>query len=202
MDRREFIYTSAIATAGILVGTNANAASQKGNIIKLPKPNLKNDKPLMQCLKHRESNRNLSNKELDLNILSAILWAAWGVNRDNGKHVVPTANNKQQIVVYAVRGDGTWEYNPKDHSIKCVIEGDMRNKFDNSGLIILYAAPQNDKFAPLHVGSMYQNVGLMCASLNLANCVKHTKHDALDKELNLPQDYRSYIAHSIAEVKV
>ena len=110
--------------------------------------------------------------------------------------------NKQQIVVYAVRGDGTWEYNPKDHSIKCVIEGDMRNKFDNSGLIILYAAPQNDKFAPLHVGSMYQNVGLMCASLNLANCVKHTKHDALDKELNLPQDYRSYIAHSIAEVKV
>ena len=71
---------------------------------------------------------------------------------------------------------------------------------DGSGLILLYCGPKDERgFAAMHAGSMYQNVGLMCASLGLANCVKWQKHDALDRELPLPKGWQTFITHSIGK---
>ena len=68
------------------------------------------------------------------------------------------------------------------------------------GLILLYCGPKDERgFAAMHAGSMYQNVGLMCASLGLANCVKWQKHDALDRELPLPKGWQTFITHSIGK---
>ncbi|MBO4683994.1 MAG: nitroreductase family protein [Desulfovibrio sp.] len=198
MDRRDFLRAGATVAAAAVVFPGLAYAGGERTTVALQKPDMAGGKPLMACLAERRTNRDLGREDVDLPTLSALLWAAWGINRENGKHVVPTAMNKQHVAVYAVRGDGVWEYLPKEHAIARVLEGDRRGLFDGSGLVLLYAAPGDDRFAGMHVGSMYQNVGLCCASAGLANCVKYQKHDALDSELPLPKGWMTYISQSVA----
>ncbi|MBO4794176.1 MAG: SagB/ThcOx family dehydrogenase, partial [Deltaproteobacteria bacterium] len=101
----------------------------------------------------------------------------------------------------AVRSDGVWEYLPAEHAMKKVLEGDRRGSFDNSGLVLLYAAPVKDRFSAMHVGSMYQNVALYCASAGLENCVKDQGRGALDRELPLPAGWETLITQSVAPGK-
>ena len=173
MKRRDFLLCASAACALSLAGgASPVMAAGDGKTVVLKKPEA-GGKPLEQCLAERATNRAIDRGDVDLDTLGALLWAAWGVNRDNGKHVVPTAMNRQECQVYAVRGDGVWEYLPKEHAVRRVLEGDRRGAFDGSGLILLYCGPKDERgFAAMHAGSMYQNVGLMCASLGLANCVK------------------------------
>jgi len=57
--------------------------------IKLPEPEKNIGKPLMQALNERKSSREFSNKELSLQQLSNLLWAANGFNRED-KRTAPT----------------------------------------------------------------------------------------------------------------
>ena len=198
MNRRSFLLTGAVVTAASIIDPGFAFAGDVGKTVKLPMPNIEDGKPLMLCLAQRRSSHVLGHEEVDLTMLGGLLWAAWGVNRDDGKHVVPTALNKQQVAVYAVRSDGVWEYLPKEHAIKKILDGDRRGSFDNAGLVLLYAAPSKELYSSMHVGAMFQNVGLYCASAGLDNCVKHQKHDALDKDLPLPAGWITFISHSIA----
>ncbi len=198
MNRRDFMLTGIAAAAGSFINPGFACAGEAGKIVPLPMPNITEGKPLLTCLAQRRSNHVLGHDDVDLPLLGGLLWSAWGINRDDGKHVVPTALNKQQIAVYAVRSDGVWEYLPKAHAMKKILDGDRRSSFDNAGLILLYIAPGSDRYSPMHVGAMYQNVGLFCASAGLDNCVKHQKHDALDKELPLQMGWMTFISHSIA----
>ncbi|MDH7599830.1 MAG: nitroreductase family protein, partial [Sedimentisphaerales bacterium] len=49
--------------------------------IQLPAPQTEGGMPLMQALKARRSTRQFSDKKLPPQVLSNLLWAAWGVNR-------------------------------------------------------------------------------------------------------------------------
>lgn len=199
MERRDFLRGSAALAAMALTAPTLGLAATGGRVERLPRPDLTEGQPLMRCLAERRTSRSLSGDEVDMPTLGALLWAAWGINRANGRHVIPTALDRRQLAVYAVRSDGVWEYLPRDHAIKLVLDGDRRGAFDGAGLVLLYAAPGGERFAGMHVGSMYQNVGLCCASLGLANCVKYQKHDALDAVLPLPSGWMTYITHSIAK---
>ena len=106
--------------------------------------------------------------------------------------------NRQRIAVYAALKDGVWLYRPAEHVLELALAGDRRDDFDGSACVLLYAAPREDPFAGVHVGSMYQNVGLYCASSGLANCVKHQHHDALDRELSLSDGWEVVMVHSIS----
>ncbi len=196
MERREFLMAGAAAAAASLMDPCSVFAGE-GSIVELPKPDA-GGMPLMDCLAKRRSNHAPGHGDVELRLLGGLLWSAWGVNSADGRRVVPTALNRQQAAVYAVRGDGVWEYLPARHAMKKVLEGDRRRSFDGSGLILLYAAPAKDPYSPMHVGAMFQNVGLFCASEGLGNCVKHQKHDALDTELPLPSGWKTFISHSIA----
>lgn len=199
MNWRKILHVGALAATVTMTALHGLAtASGDGQTITLPQ-SAGGGKPLMACLKERRTNRNLGRDDLDLPTMGNLLWAAWGINRSDGKHVIPTALNRRQIMVFAVRGDGVWQYLPQEHSMKRVLDGDRRSRFDGAGLVLLYAAPAEDCFAAMHVGSMYQNVGLYCASAGLANCVKYQKHDVLDAELPLPKGWKTYITQSVAK---
>ena len=201
MNRRAFMGAGAAALIAGIIGPAeiARATAGDNRTLPLPKPDAAGGKPLMDCLRNRRTNRNLSRDDLDIATLGSLFWAAWGVNRDDGRHVIPTGRNRQEILVYAVRGDGVWEYIPRGHAMKRVINGDRRGDFDGAGCILLYAAPARDMFAPMHVGAMFQNVGLYCAATGLANCVKYQRRDALDAELPLPDGWMVHISHSVAK---
>ena len=53
--------------------------------IKLPAPKTNGGMPLMEALQKRVTSREFSDKMLSDQQLSDLLWAANGINRDNGK---------------------------------------------------------------------------------------------------------------------
>ena len=177
---------------------SAQAGASGPDRLSLPGPDTAGGKPLMQALAERKSTRAFSDKPVPEQELSNLLWAVWGVNRtDSGLRTAPTARNSQALAVYVVLESGVWLYEPKEHALSRVLNRDVRSKFGNPPLVLLYAAPKDDKFAGMHVGSLYQNAGLYCASAGLASVVKATGADALDGELTLPKGYIIYIVQPV-----
>jgi hypothetical protein len=175
----------------------ASAQAAEAGRIALPPPDKSGGRPLMEALALRATNRSISDKAVSDQDLSNLLWAVWGVNRPDGKRTMPTAKNSQDLAVYVARADGVWLYDGMKHDLTRALSGDFRAKLGGAPLTLLYAAPANSEFSGMHVGSLYQNAGLYCASAGLANVVKRSGADALDGTLKLPAGYRVFIVHLI-----
>ena len=63
--------------------------------IKLSSPDKNRGSSIMKALSDRHSDREYAAKELSLQDLSDLLWAANGINRPDGKRTAPSALNKQ-----------------------------------------------------------------------------------------------------------
>ncbi len=165
----------------------------------LPAPDMTGGKPLMQTLKERHTARVFGTKEIDENTLSEMLWAAWGVNRpDSGKRTVPTAMNRQNIDVYVLKADGAWRYDGQKHALEQVVPQDLRASADkNAPVTLLYVADESI-MSGMHAGSIYQNVGLFCASEGLNNVVRRSfDREALNKALGLDGGRQVLAAQSV-----
>ena len=68
-------------------------------------------------------------------------------------------------------------------------------------LFLIYAAPDDDEAAGLHIGSLYQNAGLYCASAQLGSVVKLTGADEADDLLALPNGYEVLIVQPVGHPK-
>lgn len=176
--------------------TNALA---EGSIRTLPAVSKDSKASLMQALQERKSLRNYNDTNLNLQVLGDLLWATWGINRVDGKHTIPTALDKQEIEVYVALEDGIWLYEPKKHAIIRKQKADLRSKAGGGAAVLIYAAP-DDKFAPYHVGSLYQNAGLYAASMNLGNVVRMSSVRNLRDILVLPKGYKIHMVQSIGYV--
>jgi len=177
---------------------NDPAPEQVKTVIALPKPDRSGGKPLMEALWLRKSTRSFSNKSVSEQDLSNLLWAAWGINRpETGKHTAPTSRNEQNVQVYVALESGVWLYDPAAHGLKLMLAADTRAKFGGSPITLLFAAEEDHYASGMHVGSLYQSVGLYCASAGLANVVKLTGANALDGLLKLPEGYRVFIIQSV-----
>lgn len=192
--RRQFLILAATA-AGAALASPASAATQAARK-SLPRADTASGKPLMEALSLRKSTRAFSDKSISEQDLANLLWAAWGVNRPNGMRTAPSAVNRQDAVVYAVLESGVWEYDAAAHELKLALDGDQRGTFGGVPLALLYAAP-GDEFSTMLMGSIYQNVGLYCASAGLGNVVKATGRNALADKLPLPSGYKILIVHAI-----
>ncbi len=146
----------------------------------LPQPDIKGGSPLMQTLNNRRSTKVFSSKAIDNQTLSDILWAAWGINRKDGKRTVPTAMNTQNMRVYAIMEDGAWLYDANKNKLNQVDKEDLRPLLaqqpyaENAPLFLLYTSNGSGEAvtSAMHAGSMYQNVGLVSASKGLNNVVR------------------------------
>lgn len=94
--------------------------------IKLPAPVKTGGIPVNEAIAQRQSAGDFADVELTLEELSGLLWAAGGVNRDNGKLTYPTASNTQDIIIFVFTKSGTYRYNPEAHSLTLIAEGDNR----------------------------------------------------------------------------
>ena len=112
----------------LMVGTAQAATS-----LAFPPPDTKGGKPLMQTLSGRATNRSFTAKPLSDKLLGDLLWAAYGVNRPNGKRTIPTAQNRQDLEIYVLRSDGAWLYDAPKHSLEQVSSSDLRNFLAGQG---------------------------------------------------------------------
>jgi SagB-type dehydrogenase family enzyme len=148
--------------------------------IALPTPNKTGGKPLMDVLNERQSTREFSDKDLDVQTLSDLLWAAYGFNRD-GMRVVPSANNKQEFTIYVVLKTGVYIYDAKENRLILKVAGDLREKagkqdfVKTASLNLVYVADLNitsRETAGTDCGFIAQNVYLYCASVGLGTVVR------------------------------
>lgn len=169
----------------------------EGQRLELPAPDKSGGMPLMQALNQRRTNREMHNQPLEQQDLSNLLWAVWGVNRPDGKHTAPTARNQQEVAVLVAMEDGVWFYDSAKHQLLRIMADDIRARLGGVPLALIYAAPGGEKTSAMHVGSLYQNAGLYCASRGLANVVRITGASALNGLIPLPQGYEVFIVQPV-----
>jgi nitroreductase len=195
------------------------ASLQEIKVIKLPAPDLSGGKPLMQCLKLRQSSREFSPEKLPLPVLSNLLWAAYGINRpESGKRTVPSAVNWQNIDLYVATADGLFLYEAKEHALLQVLDQDIRALTGTQDFVKI--APVNliyvgdyariprgtdeDKrfYSAAHTGFISQNVYLFCASEGLATVVRAMiNREELAKAMKLRPEQHIMLAQSVGYPK-
>ncbi|MEN6310953.1 MAG: nitroreductase family protein [Acidobacteriota bacterium] len=118
-----------ILTAICLVPPAGWARAQELKPIQLNEPNKTRGLPLMQALSVRASARDWSEKDLSLQDLSDLLWAANGINRpDSKKRTASSAMNAQDVAIYVFMKDGVYLYDAAGHSLVPVVAGDQRSQ--------------------------------------------------------------------------
>jgi hypothetical protein len=99
--------------------------------IVLPPPEKEGGKSLLSSLLDRKTTRSISSKELPLQVISNLLWAGFGMNRDSGSfgkkgRTAPSASNSQEIDLYIVLSTGVYLYEAISHKLTPVVAGDFR----------------------------------------------------------------------------
>lgn len=155
-------------------------------VIKLNAPDTERGTSVMQALAARKSERVFAERELSLQDLSDILWAANGINRqETGYRTAPSALNAQDVDIYVTLPQGTYLYNATDHALEPVVEGDQRlwvagqqDFMVSAPAFFIYVSdisrfPYGDeetriRLGAYDVGIVSQNLTLFCASIGLA----------------------------------
>jgi len=130
MDRRTFLKTVPAFT--VLAGT-ASSFAEDLKAITLVKPQTDGGKSVLAALKERRTNRNISAEKLPPQMLSNLLWAAFGVNREEGPFGGPgrtaaSASNSQEIDLYVALPEGVYLYEAAPHRLRPVVAGDFRRR--------------------------------------------------------------------------
>jgi nitroreductase len=129
MDRRTFLKT--VPVVAVLAGTTSSLAEDLKPIT-LPKPQTDGGKSVLAALKERKTNRNISAEKLPPQVLSNLLWAAFGVNREKASFGKPgrtaaSASNSQEIDLYVALPEGVYLYEAVPHRLKPVVAGNFRS---------------------------------------------------------------------------
>ncbi|MDP4172474.1 MAG: SagB/ThcOx family dehydrogenase [Bacteroidota bacterium] len=212
--RYSFIILFLLLTSAITL-----TKAQDLKVIKLPDPDKTGGKPLMQILASRQSSREFSKEPLTAQQLSNLLWSAFGINRtESGKRTAPSARNWQEIDIYVTTADGTYLYDAKTHSLKQILEEDIRaltGKQDyvkDAAINLIYVADmsklgdvsEEDKsfYSGADTGFIAENAYLYCTSENLAVVVRAMiDRDKLAKKLNLRSEQRITLGQTIGNHK-
>ncbi len=120
-------YVTLILLVAVILGQSRFCEAAPAERIALPSPRTDGGKPLMQALKARASQRAFSSRELPLDVLSDMLWAAWGINRPETKgRTAPSAHNWQEIELYVAMSSGLYRYDAASHALLPVVSDDVR----------------------------------------------------------------------------
>jgi len=229
MNRRKFV--KAVPSMAVLAGSasinsmNLNQVQGLQEIV-LPKPEREGGKSVLASLLERKTTRTISTKELPMQVISNLLWAAFGVNRDAagfGKkgRTAPSASNSQEIDLYVAMPNGVYIYEAINHRLLPVTEGDFRARSGRRGAAtapvnIFYIADltrydqgpsQPDRsigdsevqksYYFADTGFIAQNVYLFAASFGLAAWFHNCDKENTVREFNLKPTQRVLFAQSV-----
>ena len=194
-------------------------AAQEAEVTKLPAPQMTGGKPLLDCLKARQSSRDFGTEKISAQVLSNLLWAADGINRpDSGKRTAPSAMNVQNIEIYAATADGLFLYLPKEHALQKILAEDVRAATGSQDFVkvaplnLVYVADfskltrgtdaDRQLYSGSHAGFISQNVYLFCASEGLNTVVRGlVDREAAAKVLKLRPELHVLLAQTVGYPK-
>ncbi len=171
--------------------------------IQLPAPQKKGGKPLMEAINQRQTTRTFSDKDLDLQTISNLMWVAYGYNRED-KLVIPTALNKQQFEVYITLKSGVYLYNGKANKLILKVKGDHRKSAGKQDFVataplnFIYVVNTEILDSSVECGCMVQNVYLYCSSAGLGTVVRGMfDQNELKKLLNLGEKKKVVLCQTV-----
>lgn len=181
-------------------GTHA----QRLKSIQLDAPDKTRGSSVMKALADRHSVREYANKKLSQKDLSDLLWAANGINREDGRRTAASALNKQDVDIYVFMEEGAYLYDAKAHKLNPVVEGDHRSLIGgkqtsvNSAPACLLLVTDYSRFGTVgseesrkqwgafDAGLVSQNIALFCTACGLATVPRGSMDvEGLTKLLNL-----------------
>jgi nitroreductase len=178
-------------------------------------PQIEDGNPLMDILRKRSSAREFDPRPLPEQVLSNLLWAAFGVNRpEAGMRTAPSACNWQEIDVYVATAGGLFLYHAPDHSLEMIAGEDVRALTGVQDFVpvapvnLIYVADTTRinqipaAAATLHMandtGFIGENVYLFCAAEGLATVVRAMiDRDALAAAMRLRDTQRIQLAQTV-----
>ncbi len=159
--------------------------------------------PIGQALRLRRSSREFGDRVLPLQVLSELLWCAYGVNRPaTADRTAPSWRHARETDILAAMPGGVWRYDAVAHRLVPFLDADIRAQtgiqdfvgtapldlvyVSNSELLGVESRDERYRVASADVGFIGQNVYLYCASEGLA-CVFRGSldHEGLARALRL-----------------
>ena len=176
----------------VVCPADGGRADKAAESVRLSQPELDKGLPVMKALKNRRSDRSFSEKKLSHAQMSELVWAANGVNREDGKRTAPAAINIQAVDIYVVTAEGVYLYDAGKHELNRVIAGDHRKFAGSQGFVreapvnLVYVADmarfgqsaakasdeQKMAWVAIETGCQAQNAALYCASEGLGSIVR------------------------------
>jgi nitroreductase len=169
----------------------------------------------MSTLKARSSAREFAADPLPPQTLANLLWAAWGINRPDGRRTAPSASNRQEIDIYVTLPGGAYMWDAKANILNPVAPGDHRAATGTqpfpatAALNLVYVAdmtklsrsatdPQQMLNVGADAGFIAENAYLFCASEGLATVVRASvPKEALAKALQLRETQVIVLAQTV-----
>jgi nitroreductase len=186
--------------------------------ISLPAPQMQGGMPLLDALARRHSEREFAPTELSLQVLSDLLWAAFGVNRPDGHRTAPTALNCQEIDIYVALPSGAHLYDASANALRLAAASDLRQVtgyqdfVDEAPLDLVYVANhdrmtmvpvrQRESYASVAAGAIAQNVYLFAASAGLSTVIRAwIDREAIANGLGLSHEQHALLSQTIGYPK-
>lgn len=213
--KKTFLSLIVIVSALILLGLFSRyGTTEKGNFMKeITLPSAKNtgQMSLEDAIQKRKSVRKYSPKELTLEQVSQLLWAAYGANprKDFVARNVPSAGGIFPMTVYLADKNGVYRYQPLNHSLALVKEGDRRKELSEAAFgqgfikqvpvdLVITAdvakcaqryGERAQRYTDIEAGHIGQNVSLQAVSLGLGTVmVGAFNDDAVKEVISIPDN--------------
>jgi len=217
ISRRGFLKVSAATGAVLTIAPNITLAEEP-KPIQLLKPEMGRGNSLIQLLWKRLSSRQFSPEPLPVEVLSNLLWAAFGINRPDGKRTAPSAINRQEIDIYVASANGLYLYDSKANLLNPILADDIRGMTGRQPFVkevavdLIYVADYSrmsagtnevkDLYSAAATGFIGENVYLYCASEGLATVVRaEIDRPALASVMKLRPDQKIILAQSVGYPK-
>lgn len=135
----------ALVTGGYLFSQTEPAQREtiaKDDLVELPSPRKEGRISVEAAIAQRRSVRAYSEAPLSLQAVAQLLWSAQGITSDRGFRAAPSAGATYPLELYLVVGEGrvqnlaagVYHYQPKEHRVETVREGDLRTGLREAAL--------------------------------------------------------------------
>ncbi len=175
-----------ILTILLVVGGTALAA----RTVQLPQPKILSKYSLEESIFRRRSVRSFQEKDLTMQQISQILWAAQGITDTTyGFRAAPSAGALYPLSIYIAKKDGVFKYLPDGHKLLELDNKDIRpslaraslgqNYIKEAPMTLIIAAnfavtqakygPRAFRYVCMEIGHVAENIHLQAVALGLGS---------------------------------
>lgn len=156
------------------------------------------DMNLEETIFRRMSMREFTDDPISDEDLSTILYAAYGL-RNDGEFTVAGIDNVNAAIIYVIREDAAYKYNPANHSLEFYKIGDFRNlvgwQYTSADILLGLCWDTNlcdANFAGAELGEIGQNIAFAANSLDIGTVVTGEAPPAIDR-MGIPDNEHGMI---------